>query len=293
MGAPPARNDSWFPAVDLGVRGRYLPAWHRLAMIEDRDPMASVAHSTRGSHYRQIGLLELARRHDVRAVELAGNDLQMADAWIGLAADAIAGGFVAEAAEHLVRVDEVVGRIGGRLRADADTDPDADADAGEESVLASGSHALLQSWRAHVRAAWVHAEAALLLGDATTAVDHARVAIAYSAPYSARHHVKSQAILAAGLLGSGEAVEAADLCECLGARARRYGWVSLMWPLALIALAAERADPQVVVSAPLVQHGAWATRLIEAHLPDEPSREFATRWRERPDIVSLRALTGR
>ncbi len=289
MGASLTRNDPWSQAVDLGVRGRYLPAWHRLAMIDDRDPMASLAHSTCGSHYRQIGQLDLARRHDDMAVELAVNDLQLADAWIGIAADAIAGGFVAEAAEHLGLVEEVVDRLGDRLGGRAC----ADADADEASASASGAHSLLQPWRAHVRAAWVHAEAALLRGDAAAAVDHARVAIASSTPHSARHHLKSQAILAAGLLGSGGAVEAVEICERLGTRARRYGWVSLMWPLALIAMAAERVDPQVVVSAPLVFHGAWATRLIEAHLPDGPSGEFASRWRERPDIASLRALAGR
>jgi hypothetical protein len=288
--------DAWRQGVDLGARGRYLSAWHRLECIDDRDAMASQAHSTRGSHYRQIGVLDLARRHDERAVELAEDDLAVGDAWIGLAADAIAEGAATHAAQHLCRVAEVLARLGDAGDA-GDTDS-VDVD-GNESLI----DGFQRPWRIRVRAAWVNSELALLNDDPDSAVDHARIAIERSAVHSTRHLMKSEAVLAASLVASGRADEAARICERLGVEVARHGWVSLMWPVALIAVAAGQVAPDLEVSTELVRRGAWATRLIEAHLPSgRPDRhpgdlgrtaDLAAHWRERPDIAHLRALSGR
>ena len=308
MGTAHADADEWTPAVDawvqaveLGARGRYLPAWHRLDLIDDRDAVASLAHSTRGSHFRQIGMVDLARQHDERAVELARDALATGDAWIGLAADAIADGAVEEATQHLERMDDLLSGLGP-----ADGVVQGSVTATAASPIKQPDQAMgaaLQPWRTRVRASWVRSELALLEGDARTAIDQARVAIDASRPHSIRHRVKSEAILAAGLVSSGQAGEAATICDRLGVQVRQHGWVSLMWPVALIAVAAGQVDPggegeRAGDPTPeLVRQGAWATRLIRAHLPDGRDRsrwgDLVSRWQEHPDAALLRALADR
>lgn len=297
--------DAWMQAVDLGARGRYICAWHRLECIDERDAMASQAHSTWGSHYRQIGALDLARRHDERAVELAEDDLAAGDAWIGLAADAIAEGAATRAAEHLCRVAEVLGRLDdlGCVGDSGDSGDAGDAQTVDVDSNESWIESVQRPWRIRVRAAWVTSELALLNDDANSAVDHARIAMELSATRSARHRLKSEAVLAASLVASGRADEAARICDRLGVEVARLGWVSLMWPVALIAVAAGQAAPKLEVSTDLVRQGAWATRLIEAHLPSgrygsHPgdlgrAADLAAHWGERRDIAHLRALSGR
>lgn len=296
--------DAWSLAVDLGARGRYLPAWHRLESMADLGDMASVAESTLGSHYRQIGMLDLAQRHDERAAERAVTDLAAVDAWIGLAANAIATGVAAPAAARLDRAEQLLTRAQNRETNTGPTvagptvavptvaGPTVAGLSDNGPMRAAAGDVLLQSWRGFVRCAWVRSELALLNQQPEIAIDHARTAIAYSAPHSSRHLLKSEAILAASLVAAGRAVAAAEICQRIGLVIRQAGWASLMWPVALIAVAASEADPDVEVPRGLIGQGAWATRVIEAHLPDSLPGQGALRWRERPDIVHLRTLAA-
>jgi hypothetical protein len=290
---------AWSRAVDLGARGRYLPAWLLAGALGDDQTMASLRHSLLGSHYRQIGIHDRARHHDEQAVALSVDEVARADGVIGLAADAIAMGAADEARGHLHRAHEVLARCDHEPTHARDGDPDLVAtehhlvDSDPEPVDAAGTTVhLLRPWRVRVRYAWVSAEWALLTGDANEAADQARIAIDLSAPRSARHRVKSQAILAAALLAQGATEVAARTCSVAGGHARAHGWASLQWPIALIAMAVEQADPRWKAPGELIGQGAWATRLIEAHLPDDAPGDLAARWRQRVEIADLRDRAG-
>lgn len=275
-------REVWLHAVDLGARGRYLPAWLLAHSLDDDPSMASLRLSLLGSHHRQIGDHDRARSHDESALDCATDDGSVADALIGLAADAVAIGWASEAGDQLDRVDEVL----ARWEHDADRDEDAMVARGETTAC------LIQPWRVQVRRAWVRAEWALLTGVADTAVEHAQIAVDLSASRSDRHRVKSQAILAAALLAQGRTEAAAQECIAAGAQARRHGWASLLWPTALIALAVEQVDARFAAPEALIDQGAWASRLIEVHLPDDHPGDLAAQWRARPDIADLRIRAG-
>src|SRR5690625_4435842 len=69
----------WLRAVAAGGQGRYASAHADLdALLRRRPggPLASLAHSTRGSFWRQLGWHVRARGHDGRALALAGDDPQ-------------------------------------------------------------------------------------------------------------------------------------------------------------------------------------------------------------------------
>ena len=74
-------------AVALGARGHYDESWRLLDLVH-QPSLNSLVSSTRGSHLRQIGAIDLARRADERALADAVDTESRADARIGLAADA-------------------------------------------------------------------------------------------------------------------------------------------------------------------------------------------------------------
>src|SRR5436190_9957444 len=96
-------HELWLRAVAAGGQGRYGSAVADLDALRLRQrsgPLVSLAHSTRASFLRQLGWHDRARGWDGRALALAGSDQEAAaDAFIGLAADALGvGRFAASAA---------------------------------------------------------------------------------------------------------------------------------------------------------------------------------------------------
>src|SRR5690242_17833870 len=111
---PSARTprELWLRAVAAGGLGHYGSAVADLDAIlraQRRGPVVSLAHSTRASFLRQLGRHDRARRWDGRALTLAGSDREAgADAFIGLAADALGVGRFAASATALRRAAELL-----------------------------------------------------------------------------------------------------------------------------------------------------------------------------------------
>lgn len=170
----------WLAAVVTGARGHYARAAATLEpLLGDGDPVvASLAASTLASHRRQLGGHANARTLDaaaLRAIATAtarlgeadsdGADAAgaLADALLGLAADALALGRQREARRLLARV------------------------AVEPSC-----------WRTRVRHGWVSAEVELAAGDAAAARPHAARAGKLAREHGGvRHALKSDLVLAA------------------------------------------------------------------------------------------------
>lgn len=228
---PPDPRERWLAAVVLGAQGWYARAATLLdELMLGADPvLAALAAATFASHRRQLGGHADARRLDAAGLgRLAGvtvgrtgeHDpafaglvaLARSDLLVGLAADAVGLGRLAEAR---------------RLVAAADA-----------SVPAAG-------WRAGVRAGWVRAEIELAAGRAADAVRHAEPAAeAALAGPSSRHQVKSSLVLGAALAASGHGARAARLVSPALDQAADLGLVTLEWPAAMIMaeLAPTRAD---------------------------------------------------
>lgn len=272
------RSPSWDAAVVLGAFGRYLPAWSVLDRAEnpaDTQPvLSSLIHSLRGSHLRQIGAVEEAAAQDAQALDLVvqlGDERALAapmslaaviDARLGVAADGIAAGRADEATRQLRLVEELLASADNSV---ADTAPDADRFFGR--------------WRLRTRTDWVSAELALLTGEIERARSHAERACRESCAGSPRHRSKSEAIRAAVAVAQGDHQAARGAVDAVWPVVLRHGWLSLVWPLALIGL---DADPSV--ERRLLEAGAQATRTIEAHLPEN----LAAPWRARDDVGRLR-----
>ena len=197
----------WLRAVGAGGQGRYGSARSDLATLLSSAPgdrLASLAHSTRASFLRQLGWHRLARGWDGRALALAGADPEaVADALIGLAADALGMGRLAAAATLLSRAEPIV------------------AEAPQH--------------RLSVRRAWVAAELAMASGEGAAGVRNAELAVELGATMeSARHRAKSDVVLAAALCSAG----AIDRARLLGAAALeltgRLGLVPLRWAVACL-----------------------------------------------------------
>lgn len=220
--------ERWLSAVVLGARGWYARA---VALLEPlaagQDPvLASLAASTLGSHRRQLGGHGEARKWDAVAlgrlagarpgeldpdgVDLAG---ATADALIGLAADAVGAGRIAEA-----RV------LAGRT----------------ESGL-THRMALLTGWRARVRHGWVLAELELAAGNSAAARGPAERAGVLAREHGAtRHAVKSDIVLAAALITSSQELErAAELLRRALDTAAVLELDSLIWPAETLARSIE------------------------------------------------------
>lgn len=231
-------EEHWLRAVAAGGQGRYASARTDLdAIPRTGGRLDSLALSTRASFLRQVGWHAAARGWDGRALAHAGGDAEArADAFIGLAADALGVGRFALSARLL----DYAG-----------------------SVVASGCPARLP-----VRLAWVSAELAMASGRAADAVGHAERGVALAAALgSTRHAVKSSVVHAAALCCAGVHDAARGVADTALDRAREAGLVPLTWALACLLgdigsaahTAAEIVDLRVA-SADLVRvrGGTWA-----------------------------------
>lgn len=206
---PPAStpHELWLRAVAAGGQGRYASAMtdlDDLCRSNRSAPLVSLAHSTRASFLRQLGWHDRARGWDGRAIAQAGGDQEAeADAFIGLAADALGVGRFAASAVALARArDRLAGAAPPRLP---------------------------------VRLAWVSAELAMACGEGRTAVGHAERAVALAAVLgSARHVVKSDVIMAAALCSAGDIDGARRVADAALQHANRAGLIPLCWALACL-----------------------------------------------------------
>ena len=206
---PPAStpHELWLRAVVAGGQGRYGSAMADLdgvCRLQRGGPLVSLAHSTRASFLRQLGWHDRARGWDGLAIALAGSDPESgADAFIGLAADALGVGRFAASATALRRAGELLRRPA--------------------------------SPRLPVRLAWVSAELAMARGEGATAVGHAERAVDLAAALgSARHTLKSAVVRAAALSSAGEIDASRRLADAALQDADRLGIIPLRWALACL-----------------------------------------------------------
>ena len=206
---PPAStpHELWLRAVVAGGQGRYGSAMADLdgvCRLQRDGPLVSLAHSTRASFLRQLGGHDRARGWDGLAIALAGSDPESgADAFIGLAADALGVGRFAASATALRRAGELLRRPA--------------------------------SPRLPVRLAWVSAELAMARGEGATAVGHAERAVDLAAALgSARHTLKSAVVRAAALCSAGEIDASRRLADVALQDADRLGIIPLRWALACL-----------------------------------------------------------
>ncbi len=195
----------WLRAVAAAGQGRYGCAHAELDALRHtaRPPLASLAHSTRGSLLRQLGWHRLARGWDGRALTLAGDDTcARVDALLGLSADALGLGRFTVSGRLLDAATEVL-----------DSQPEPPV-------------------RLAIRLQWVGAELAMASG-AGDALGHARRAVDLADGWSSvRHRVKSRVVLAAALCSTGRVAESRTLADVLLDTTARHGLVPLRWAVA-------------------------------------------------------------
>lgn len=214
LGSPSSRV-RWLAAVTLGGQGHYAAAATVLDQLR-HDPdqvIASLALSTRASHHRQLGAHHLARPLDGAALARVrtddGDDPDgidalgaRTDALLGLAADSLGAGRLAEARRLLARVDE------------------------------------RGAWRAEVRRGWVAAEIELASGRAHAAVRPAEEAYGVATSRGAlRHELKSALVLGTSLVVWGTPdgrTRGVELVECELNHSVTKGLHPLIWPSALV-----------------------------------------------------------
>lgn len=199
----------WLRAVAAGGQGHYAVARSELRALRRgvrSGPLLSLAHSTEGSLLRQLGWHAQARGWDGRALLLAGDDrTARSDALVGLAADALGLGRFAASTRLLALARTELGPEPGDIPAD----------------------------RLAVRLRWVSAELAMAVGDADTALQHARRGAELAATgESVRHQVKSDVVLAAALCCAGRLDEARTSADELLDRTGRLGLEPLRWAVA-------------------------------------------------------------
>ncbi|GJF17449.1 hypothetical protein NGTWS1803_05160 [Mycolicibacterium cyprinidarum] len=200
-------HELWLRAVAAGGQGHYGSALSDLDQVRRRvshGPLASLALSTRASFLRQLGWHGRARSLDGQALLLAdGVATPAADAFIGLAADALGVGRFAASARALARAADLV---------TASTEA-----------------------RLPVRFAWVSAELAMVSGDGAAAVTAAERAVQLAAALpSARHAVKSRVILAAARCSGGDFDAARREADQTLPQAGSLGLVPLRWAVACL-----------------------------------------------------------
>lgn len=216
----------WLAAVVLGARGHYARA---AALLEPltaaaHPVLSSLAASTLASHRRQLGGHRDARVWDARALgRLAGAQFgapepdpdgvdfagALADALLGLAADALACGRQREARLLIERV----------------------------TAANCLGVACLSSWRARVRHGWVGAEVELAAGNFPAAIAPAERAAALAREHGGlRHVLKSDIVLAAALSAAARDLDrAASLAAQALDATTKAGLASLAWPAAVVA----------------------------------------------------------
>lgn len=219
-GGEPTPVRRWLAAVVLGGHGRYAAATGLLTgLLGAADPvLGSLAASTLAAHRRQLGGHVVARSLDAIALRRVaglpiaaipdpdGTDVTgaLADALLGLAADAIGLGRPAEAGRLLRRVDGL-GELG---------------------------------WRSRVRSGWVNVEALLATGEPERAVPIAERCVAESASCGAvRHVTKSEMMLAVACMNSATErgrARAIGLLEGVACRSLEREFLPLAWPSALL-----------------------------------------------------------
>lgn len=221
---PPGSLARWHRAVALGAQGRYAAARAdllRLARTPLDPGLRSLVESTRGSLLRQLGGHAAAAAFDGRAATLAlgatgpARAEALADAYTGLAADALGTG-------RLALAHRLLGRV--------------------EPLLAAAPP------RARVRWHWVRAETALAGGAAAPALADAgrAVELAEALP-SVRHRVKSALLLAASTAASGDLAAAAEKAARVDRDCAAHGLLPLRWACAM--LRAGVAEPPVAAAA--------------------------------------------
>jgi hypothetical protein len=196
---PPDPGSRWLAAVALGGQGRYARAAALLTGLR-AGPLASLAASTLAAHRRQLGGHAAARALDALALSIAspGDREARSDALLGLAADALGLGRLAEAR----RLIDAAGQLG-----------------------AAG-------WRAEIRIRWVRAEVELGAGSPGRALPHAEEAAELAeASGSTRHRIKSALILGAALPPTDRACK---LLTATRAEASERGLLPLVWPCAML-----------------------------------------------------------
>lgn len=244
--------DRWVLGAALGALGRYglsLRLLSDLAAEEPPEPYGSLACSTLGSHYRQLGRHDDALGWDTRALSRAGADPDAHfDAHLGLAADAVG------------RADLQVAR----------------------SQLAA-AEGFATGWRGQVRIGWVRTEIALIDGAPAVAVEAARAGLAVAREASAPRHV-AKCLLFLGVSDHAAGGGSAD--ELLGAAGVAAGGVGAA-PLHWVAEAvlAERADQQGRAADAQAHRESAASTVVEiAASLDAPDRD---RWLARPEFSAL------
>ncbi|WP_367138808.1 hypothetical protein [Saccharothrix sp. HUAS TT1] len=212
----------------LGGQGHYAAAAAVLGgLIAGGGLFGSLAASTLASHRRQLGGHAVARALDGRALEMVADadddrrdedDVDVAgaraDALLGLAADAVGLGRLAEARRLHARVES-------------------------------------RGWRSRVRHGWLAAEIALAGGHPERAVHPAEVAAATAREAGAtRHTLKSDLVLGAALVvwgTPGSVARGVEVLRCDLNHTDRRGLFSLSWPTALV-LANAQADRTIAES---------------------------------------------
>ncbi|MGW5450681.1 hypothetical protein [Nocardia sp. NPDC003979] len=220
---PADPRSRWHRAVALGGQGRYAAARADLRVLARTrlDPgLASLVESTTGSLLRQLGWHGAAAANDGRAARLAcaatgaARAEALADAYTGLAADALGTGRLALATRLLGRVEPLLDEAPARAR---------------------------------VRWHWVRAETALARGE--FALDDATraAALADGLP-SVRHRVKSALLVAAATAAAGELAAAARLAEKIDSECRANALLPLRWACAMLR-AGVAAEPPAAAAA--------------------------------------------
>jgi hypothetical protein len=247
-------EERWLAAVVLGGQGRYAAAAAVLGeLIRGGGLFGSLAASTLASHRRQLGGHAAARVLDGRALAMApdrgdedADDVDAAgaraDALLGLAADAVGAGRLAEA-----------------RRLHATVEP--------------------RGWRSRVRHQWLAAEIALAGGHAEHAVHPAEVAAATAREAGAtRHILKSDLVLGTALVvwGTPESVgRGVELLLCDLNHTDRRGLFSLVWPTALV-LANAQADRTIAGTENVKERAENALSCV-LRRADPPGRRLADR----------------
>lgn len=233
----------WADAVSQGARGQYAESADLLLPL-----------TARGDRWSSLALSTLAshRRQIGDVTEAARRDEAA----------------LREATDAESRADALIG-----LAADAVAAGDRQAAAVRHRDAERDAHAL---WRTLTRWHWVGAELALLTDDRMPAQAHAQAALGACLGRSARHEAKSRIVLAAVTSDLGDLADASATVE-------DAGWVTLSWPLALVA-----ADHAGAVPPPWLgtvwQAGRQATEVIEAGLPAVDRAA----WRAHPGVRRLR-----
>lgn len=240
---PDTSAATWARAVELGARGRYAEAEALAAGL-----------ASPGDRWASLALSLLGSHR--RQVGDLPDALRLDTAAWECASDAEA------------RAEALIG-----LAADAVASGDADLAATRHSAAASDA---LRDWRTLTRWHWVGAERALLVADARRADAHARDALAACAGRSVRHEAKSRIILAAT---TGKAGDLPAVSAILGSQ----GWVTLEWPLALVARDQAASVPTAWLDEAW-HRGRGATYAIEESLPEG----CLTAWRAHPGVRRLR-----